>query len=88
MYYAKARFYDAENRRFVAVDPILDPSQHNLKNYVVVPMLLVQYLYVQDNAINAIDPDGKLVLTATGVIVVSGVVSALISGGTELLQQY
>lgn len=28
--YAKARFYDADNRRFTAVDPILDPSRYDL----------------------------------------------------------
>ena len=55
MYYAKARFYDADNRRFVALDPILDPSQYDLREYVTDPMQLVQYLYVKNNAVNWID---------------------------------
>lgn len=55
LYYAKARFYDAYNRTFTAQDPILDPSQYDLREYVKEPMALVQYLYVRDNAINAID---------------------------------
>ena len=58
LYYAKARFYDAYNRTFTAQDPVLDPSQYDLREYVKEPMALVQYLYVRDNAINAIDPFG------------------------------
>ena len=48
-------------------------------------MMLVQYLYVRDNAVNWIDPDGELVLSAAGVVVVSGLASALVSGVLELL---
>ena len=60
MYYAKARFYDAENRRFVAIDPILDPSVYDIKDYVDKPMQLVQYVYVQNNPIIVIDPLGAM----------------------------
>ena len=60
LYYAKARFYDAYNRTFTAQDPILDPSQYDLREYVKEPMALVQYLYVTDNAINYIDILGLL----------------------------
>lgn len=66
MYSDKARFYDADNRRFTAVDPILDPSRYDLREYVTDPMQLVQYLYVKDNAVNWIDPDGELPLAAIG----------------------
>lgn len=55
MYYAKAQFYDADNRRFAAIDPILDPSQYDLRQYAKEPMALVQYLYVKNNAVNWID---------------------------------
>ena len=58
LYYAKARFYDAYNRTFTAQDPILDPSQYDMREYVKEPMALVQYLYVKANAVNWIDPLG------------------------------
>ena len=64
MYYAKARFYDADNRRFTAVDPILDPSQYDLSQYTTDPMQLVQYLYVKANAVNRIDLHGLYSLSA------------------------
>ena len=76
MYYAKARFYDADNRRFTAVDPVLDPSRYDLREYVTDPMQLVQTLYVKDNAVNWIDPLGKeLAIGTVGMIIV-------VSGGT------
>ena len=59
-FYAKARMYDAENKRFDAVDPILDPVGYNIRSYVSDPLMLVQYLYVRDNAVNAIDPLGLM----------------------------
>ncbi len=87
-FYAKARMYDAVNKRFAAIDPILNPAEYSISNYVSDPMMLVQYLYVRDNAVNWIDPDGELVLSAVGVVVVSGLASALVSGGLELLHQH
>lgn len=64
MYYAKARFYDADNRRFVAVDPILDPGQYDLREYVTDSMQMVQYLYVKDNVVNWNDVLGLYYLFA------------------------
>ena len=58
-FYAKARMYDAENKRFAAVDPILELSQYDIRAYVTDPMRLMQYLYVKDNAVNWIDPLGE-----------------------------
>ena len=67
MYYAKARFYAPENRRFTAVDPILEPSQYDIKDYVNNPVHLVQYLYVSNNPIVYIDPLGLMnYLTQSG----------------------
>ena len=65
LYYAKARFYDAYNRTFTAQDPILDPSQYDLREYVKEPMALVQYLYVKANAVNWIDALGNVTITST-----------------------
>ena len=55
MYYAKARFYDAHDRRFTAVDPILDPSGYDLREYVKNPVQFVQYLYVEDSPLIYVD---------------------------------
>lgn len=50
MYYAKARFYDPELRRFAAMDPI--------KGNIAEPITLVQYIYVINNPLTAVDPLG------------------------------
>lgn len=68
MYYAKARFYDAHDRRFTAVDPILDPSGYDLREYVKNPVQFVQYLYVVDDPLILIDQDGKKYTLAQGTI--------------------
>ncbi|MCL1982503.1 MAG: hypothetical protein FWG53_05335, partial [Clostridiales bacterium] len=49
-YYAKARMYDAKNRRFMAVDPV--------KGTVADPQTMVQYTYCLDNPIAYVDPLG------------------------------
>ena len=66
MYYAKARFYDAENRRFASVDPILDASEYNIKAYIESPVQLVPYLYVMDNPLIYADPLGMAAMIAYG----------------------
>ena len=50
VYYAKARFYDAGDRRFTAKDP--------LKGNVGFPETMVQYLYCLNNPTGLIDPLG------------------------------
>ena len=52
MYYAKYRFYDANDRRFTAMDPV--------KGSIIDPMSLVQYLYVSDNPLKYTDPLGRV----------------------------
>ena len=47
-FYAKARMYDAENKRFDAVDPILDPARYEIGLYVLNPAMLVQQVYAFD----------------------------------------
>jgi RHS repeat-associated protein len=59
MYYAKARFYDAGDRRFATIDPILDGSKYDITDYVKNPVQLVQYLYVKNNPVVYIDPHGE-----------------------------
>ena len=54
MYYAKARFYDAENRRFISMDPV--------KGNVMDPMSMVQYLYVKNGPLTYIDSLGKYLI--------------------------
>ena len=51
MYYAKARFYDAENRRFAAVDPV--------KGEITNPLTMVQYIYAIDCPLIYIDVGGN-----------------------------
>lgn len=58
LYYAKARFYSATDRRFVAIDPILNAGKYDISSYLKDPMLLIQYLYVKDNPLTNIDPLG------------------------------
>ena len=50
MYYAKARFYDPDAKRFVELDPV--------KGQVTDPLSLVSYLYCKDNPLRWVDPLG------------------------------
>ena len=59
-FYAKARMYDAENKRFAAVDPILDPARYEIGLYVLNPMMLVQQVYAFDAPYTYIDPLGLM----------------------------
>ena len=59
MYYAKARFYDAEHRRFISLDPILIATEYDIREYVKKPTQLVQYLYVRNNPLIYVDPTGE-----------------------------
>ena len=50
-YYAKARMYDAADRRFMAADPV--------KGEITNPQSLAQYTYCLNNPIRYVDPTGK-----------------------------
>ena len=54
-FYAKARMYDAENKRFDAVDPILDASRYEIEKYVPNSAQLAYYLYTFDNPTTLVD---------------------------------
>jgi RHS repeat-associated protein len=60
LYYAKARMYDADSRRFVAEDPLDDAAIH--------PQTMNLYLYVLDNPARYIDPDGRDIEDATRLL--------------------
>ena len=53
VYYARARMYDAADRRFMATDPV--------KGFITAPLSLAQYTYCLDNPIKYTDPTGRLV---------------------------
>jgi RHS repeat-associated protein len=52
VYYAKARMYDADDRRFMAVDPV----SGNTSN----PQTIAQYTYCLNNPMKYVDPTGEL----------------------------
>ena len=80
MYYAKARFYSAEDKRFVAMDPVLDASQYDLKEYIKNPIQLVPYLYVMDRPLVYTDPTGTTAAVATAdVIMYDGAIYTLLA---------
>lgn len=69
-FYAKARMYDAENKRFTAVDLV--------KGSVTDPISMVQYLYVADNPTNWVDLLGLVKINNSELI---GAISASDLGG-------
>ena len=79
-FYAKARMYDAENKRFDAVDPILDASKGNIKELLKKPALLTQYTYALDAPFTHIDPTGKVVTPANVVGGIAGLVGGYLIG--------
>ncbi len=55
LYYAKARFYDPDEKRFLSTDPV--------KGNVADPLSLVPYLYCVDNPLRWVDPLGLYTTT-------------------------
>jgi len=58
VYYAKARLYSADDKRFAAVDPV--------KGAVVAPMSLIQYIYCFDDPLSFTDPLGLMLVKIHG----------------------
>ena len=58
IYYARARIYDAEGRRFMAVDPVMG----DIKD----PQSLVQYTYCLNNPLKYVDPTGLRAIVVDG----------------------
>ncbi|HEX2060548.1 MAG TPA: RHS repeat-associated core domain-containing protein [Thermoanaerobaculia bacterium] len=54
--YMHARYFDPMWGRFLSADPVLDIDRHRSK-----PQGWNRYTYVENNPINATDPDGKLI---------------------------
>ena len=50
--FCAAKLRDAGDRRFTQVDPV--------KGNIVEPMTMTPYIYVVDNPLKYVDPDGKL----------------------------
>ncbi len=45
LYYAKARMYDAETRRFVTLDPIMDGSVYDISERVADPIWYRDFIH-------------------------------------------
>jgi RHS repeat-associated protein len=58
LYYYKARYYDSRLGRFISVDPV-GGSANNLQSWN-------RYSYVQNNPINAVDPNGEETIVVSG----------------------
>ena len=76
-FYAKARMYDAVNKRFDAVDPILDASRYEIEKYVPNSAQLAYYLYTFDNPTTLVDITGKIVIADDILIYAAGTLVVL-----------
>jgi RHS repeat-associated protein len=59
-YYLRARMYDPQLMRFTGRDPV--------RGKFADPLMLHKYLYCQNNSINRVDPNGKIVSLVTFLI--------------------
>ena len=69
--------YDAENKRFDAVDPILDASRYEIEKYVPNSAQLAYYLYTFDNPTTLVDITGKIVIADDILIYAAGTLVVL-----------
>ena len=80
LYYMRARYYDAEMKRFINKDPYKGSKRQ--------PLSLNRYAYVEGNPINYIDPSGRIVITggllvaaATKAFIITAVTTGTLIGG-------
>jgi RHS repeat-associated protein len=79
IYYAKARMYDTENKRFMSQDPV--------PGYMQIPQTLNLYPYVINNPQTYIDPTGEAIPLLVVFIIVGAIVGAGIGVGVSIYSQ-
>lgn len=52
--------YDPADRRLTSMDPVLNPVEYDLRQYVTHPVQFVQYQYVTNNPLIYVDPLGLM----------------------------
>jgi len=64
LYYAKARFYDPDEKRFLSMDPV--------KGSISDPQSLVPYVYCVDNPLRYVDPLGLVSVKTVNTYIADG----------------
>jgi uncharacterized protein RhaS with RHS repeats len=81
LYYFGARYYDSEIGRFITKDPDGGDATD--------PQSLNPYVYVRNNPVNLVDPDGRLVwATPVGVVVGVAIVAKAGYEGYQVYKGY
>lgn len=80
LYYARARFYDPAEGRFLTPDPVDDARRYSAPGLNV-------YQYGMNNPMSYWDPDGRFINVLVGAIIgsVVGTVSALVSNLSDVI---
>jgi len=79
LYYVRARYYDAENGRFLSVDPYY--------LFVTDPQTINRFVYSLNNPLSVFDPSGMIGLKSYGMSIVQsiGATYKLISAGIKFV---